>query len=658
MVLRHPEDTSAISVRRGVTNTREQELRIISYARYSTDEQHETSIPDQFAGNERHLSRIAVSGKVDQLSDAEMSGELVSRPGINQVREGIKAGSWDLLICEDSSRLFRHDTAPIELVHLALDAGIRVICINDYVDTTEPGWEDRLSDAVKHHARSNRYTSLRIKRRLEALWREGAAIGLLQPGYTRTGSVPATARTPEQGPFFDHVDPGEARLIKEAFERVARNERPWATAEWLTAEKLRKSHGPFKHAWTAKDVVALIRRDKYRGVEHYRHQISEKKFTSGKRVPKRNDPKNVLARNMPHLRIVEDSLWYGANAAINARRNNNRTVAGKEHPLTGVPRDSRGPLSEVFFCFCGEKMYAEGRNEGGYRCRGAKRGTCWNLATCLRNETHAAISTAIAGHLLQVLGTVDFLVDQVESRFMNDDLRKDQDAKLAKLVAELCRRRDRLVNAIESGDEAPQVLVQRLSECEAELAISRGELECLRAESTSASNRVTREQIEDVIERVKGQVLSFGRDVGGLLRSLIPNGIHAVPYQQFGSNKVVLRAEFELNLLSELPKNVSRLWSGDTSELAMQGHLIQSKCSVNLFEPSIVPKYAAEAYRLHSECSSKQSYEKIGQILGISKPRAAAAVRLGKAMAMAGITDPFVRLTERPANPSRWGGRD
>ena len=76
--------------------------------------------------------------------------------------------------------------ACVELVNNAVDQDIRMFCINDEVDTAdEEYWEDRLYDAARHHARSNKFTSRRIKRAHEELWDQGAAIGMLKPGYRR-----------------------------------------------------------------------------------------------------------------------------------------------------------------------------------------------------------------------------------------------------------------------------------------------------------------------------------------------------------------------------------------------------------------------------------------------------------------------------------------
>src|ERR1700736_5598798 len=97
-------------------------LRILVYARYSTQEQHPSSIADQVGYCREFLAHAGV-GQVEPevLSDAELSGELVSRPGIDQVRAGIAARRWDLILVEDSGRLFRHETACGELIETAVD---------------------------------------------------------------------------------------------------------------------------------------------------------------------------------------------------------------------------------------------------------------------------------------------------------------------------------------------------------------------------------------------------------------------------------------------------------------------------------------------------------------------------------------------------------
>lgn len=142
-------------------------LRLLIYARYSTEDQNPRSIDAQVAYCERLLRALGITDyELVVIRDVEMSGELRHRPGIDEVWSGIAAGRWDLILVEDASRLYRHDSWAVDLVYLAVDNQTRVICINDSVDTAEDQrvWIPRLKDATRAHAQSNQYTSDRIKR--------------------------------------------------------------------------------------------------------------------------------------------------------------------------------------------------------------------------------------------------------------------------------------------------------------------------------------------------------------------------------------------------------------------------------------------------------------------------------------------------------------
>ena len=159
--------------RKTARNKTNKRLRICLYARYSTEEQDETSIPDQFAFCRRELEALGINlskAVIEEFSDPEMSGETVYRPQVDKVREGVYAKRWDIIACEDVSRWFRNLSACCELVETAFDEGMRVLAFNDDVDSDEDGWEDRFYEAARHHAKTNRYTSHRIKRKLEGLW--------------------------------------------------------------------------------------------------------------------------------------------------------------------------------------------------------------------------------------------------------------------------------------------------------------------------------------------------------------------------------------------------------------------------------------------------------------------------------------------------------
>lgn len=128
---------------------------------YSTEEQLQTSTEDQIANCRRFLAdnlprdiepeRLAI----EVIGEREISGERMSRPGINEVWAGIEAGRWDLIIAEESSRLYRHMTFAGQLFNTAVDAGIRILCPTDSIDTADEDWPERLNSSQSSHSRAN-----------------------------------------------------------------------------------------------------------------------------------------------------------------------------------------------------------------------------------------------------------------------------------------------------------------------------------------------------------------------------------------------------------------------------------------------------------------------------------------------------------------------
>jgi DNA invertase Pin-like site-specific DNA recombinase len=631
-------------------------LRVLLYARYSTDEQKRSSITAQFRGCRKLLSTWGIEdAEVQELSDYEMSGELRNRPGIDQVRLGIQKRAWDLIVAEDSSRLFRNPPACCELVGDAVDLGIRVLLPGDRMDTANENSMEVLEDAQIHHSRSNIFTRNRIKRSHDELWESGAAIGMIKPGYLRRPTVPAAKGREAEGPFFDEIDPKWLPVIHEAFARVAQHQPPWIVAEWLTAAGLPKSANAKSQQWTDRNVLELIRRKVYRGEEERRKTVAKKVHRSGKSKLVRNDPEKVETRPMEHLRMVADDLWYRANGAIDGRTTNKDTPQGLDHSLAGIPRDSRGPLSIIFLCgACQEKMHMQGRRDGGYRCSHAKNGPCWNRATAYRKLTHEKISERVVAELLAATGSLDALVRHIESLLASDEPRRRRVEEWTKLVKELTEKRDRLLAAIENAESDCESLVERLRQREEELRQAKANLAAAQQEIAIVRSMPSRDEIQRHIQDKAKRLLGMDREAGAILQRLVEGPILAVPYQQFGSNKVVLRAEFKLRLVGLLPDELFTL----LQQLAIEPRDLPGEVrpmTVDLFDPSGVPQHAVQACAMREAGVSRRE---ICESLRITKRIACQAINLGKKLKEAGLVDPYIRLTEPPASASRWRTRN
>lgn len=118
-------------LRQPIVPPKERPLAVLIHARFSTEEQRQSSIDDQITACRAFLT----------------------------------------------SGLYRHHTKAGELFESAVDAGVRVICPSDYIDTADDDWPDRLNMCQMQHARSNFYTRQRIERAHDGLWARGAAVG-------------------------------------------------------------------------------------------------------------------------------------------------------------------------------------------------------------------------------------------------------------------------------------------------------------------------------------------------------------------------------------------------------------------------------------------------------------------------------------------------
>ncbi|MFO1007526.1 MAG: recombinase family protein [Planctomycetaceae bacterium] len=189
-----------------------QKLRVIIYCRFSKEEQRHQSIEAQKLFCEKFLRELGIDAEIIMIPDEGLSGELRSRPGIDRVRQLIESGLCDVLIAEDSSRLFRDIGYCLDLVGTAVDLKVRVICPNDDVDTSRKDWRKRLTGAQIHHTEANEYTRSRLARTILELWASGSAVGLLRPGYQRRLRDAETRRSTK----VDEINPVWLPVIQSA----------------------------------------------------------------------------------------------------------------------------------------------------------------------------------------------------------------------------------------------------------------------------------------------------------------------------------------------------------------------------------------------------------------------------------------------------------
>jgi hypothetical protein len=638
-------------------------LGVLIHARFSTEEQRPTSIDDQIASCRRFLDANLPKGVkpsqlvIDYVREPEVSGEIADRPGINQVWAGIEAKRWDLIIAEESSRLYRHHTKAGELFESAVDAGVRVICPSDYIDTADDDWPDRLHMCQMQHSRSNFYGRLRIRRAHDGLWAKGAAVGNTVIGYKRRPTVPATVTEPAKGPFYDEVDPERAPVIREIFERIAAGETAAEVGEWLDSIKFAKAKWSRQAKWTAGNVNAIIRRTKYRGFETNRVKVSKRKLRTGKSECVWNDPDKIDTRTSEHLRIVSDALWYRANEVVDKRRVYQKPVRGAGHPLRGTTRQRRGLLSGVFTCgICGAPMYSYGKTNGSYRCSASAKGKCWNRVYCLRERTEPVILEAVVNEVLSLDGVRDAVLARVRELHEKGGAVAAELKKLDKEEKKLVAGIERLSAAVESGDGALASLTSRLAERERELAIVRSRRREVDEQAGRKEKLPSAAKLLEHLEAVKLQLLGDEARAVVILRQLLDGPIRVIPYMRIDGKRVVPRLEFTINLVAALPTAVAgSLRQAATAEseppAGEPAAMLQRTLVVNAFaEPQLV-KHARVIVERRLQ---GKTYKEIAKELDLTEYNMENCAAITRLMEAAGLPEPYRRLTEKPDHVPQW----
>ncbi|HUZ11557.1 MAG TPA: recombinase family protein, partial [Caulobacteraceae bacterium] len=105
-------------------------MRAALYARYSTDNQSDTSVEDQLVLCRRFAEKVGAR-VVREYSDAAISGQAIgNRPGVRGLVEAARRGECDLVIAEHTDRLSRAGSGGWEIYEDLKALGVRYVTVN------------------------------------------------------------------------------------------------------------------------------------------------------------------------------------------------------------------------------------------------------------------------------------------------------------------------------------------------------------------------------------------------------------------------------------------------------------------------------------------------------------------------------------------------
>ncbi len=439
--------------------------RVGLYARYSSDNQREASLEDQFRLCREHAAREGweIAGV---YQDAGISGSsTILRPGIQKLVRDAQCGKVDVVLAEALDRISR-DQADVATLYKHLKfAGVPIV-------TLAEGTISELHVGLKGtmNALFLKDLAMKTRRGLRGRVEAGKSGGGLCYGYR------VVKKFDERGETLRgdrEIAPSEAEIIRRIFKEFAAGTSPRAIAKKLNGQRIA---GPEGKQWNdttirghVKRGTGIINNELYIGRLVWNRQRYLKDPSTGKRVSRLNPEAEWIVTEVPELRIIDDELWQAVRTrqCQIAEKYVNVTEAVRKHHnnrLSAAHRP-RSLLSGLVFC---------GSCDGPCSLRGADRfvcsnhvgkGSCSNSRTIVREKLESRVLAGLKDRMMAPeAAEAAMRAYAMETNRLNRERRSNGDAWRAELQ-KIERGLAKAVDAILAG-VPPLTLKEKIGKLE------------------------------------------------------------------------------------------------------------------------------------------------------------------------------------------------
>ena len=424
-------------------------MKVAIYARYSSENQREASIEDQFRIC-REFARKQGWTIANEFSDHAISGATLMRPGFQAMMGEALRGKVDVVMAESLDRFSRdqEDTAglfkrltfagvsivtlaegDITFLHIGLKGTMNAMFLKELADKTRRGLRGRVELGKAGGGVSFGYRIVRT----------------FKDGVVSTGER--------------EIVPQEAEVIRRIFKDYIAGVSPKQIAKDLNREGLR---GPRAALWSSSTIhgnpkrgTGILHNELYTGRMVWNRLRYLKDPDTGKRVSRPNPESEWVISKVPDLRIVDDELWQAVQARYaGIQRKWTTAEPSKRFNQFVRPKYLFTGMTKCAQCGAGFVVYYRDR----LGCFGTReRGTCTNKLTISREEVEERVLTALQEKLLRKDFFEEFCREFAKE--MNR-LRMEQRASLSGAKRELERvRRDieKVIDAIVQGYASPEL---------------------------------------------------------------------------------------------------------------------------------------------------------------------------------------------------------
>src|SRR6266850_3072556 len=421
-------------------------MRVAIYARYSSENQRDASIADQFRVCREFAQRQGWHIE-REYSDHAISGATLMRPGFQAFMSAALRKEFDIVLAEALDRFSRDQEDTAGLFKRLTFAGVNIVTLAEGdITHLHIGFKGTMNALfLKDLAEKTRRGQ---RGRVE----NGKAGGGLCYGYRVVRALRgATVTTGER-----EIERAEAAVIERIFRDFAAGQSPKQIAKTLNRESVvgasRGKWSPSTINGSLKRGTGILNNELYIGRMVWNRLRYVKNPDTGKRVSRLNPSSEWITTDVPHLRIVPDELW----SAAKERQTHTRHAIAATGKL-GTANRPRYLFSGLTKCgVCGAGFIIGSANR--LMCFGARdQGTCSNRLTIRRDEVERRVLRALQDKLLRQDLFEEFCEEF--TREMNR-LRMEHRASLSSAERELERVRTgirKVIDAIKDGFAGPEL---------------------------------------------------------------------------------------------------------------------------------------------------------------------------------------------------------
>ena len=546
----------------------------------------------------------------------------------------VESDQYDLVLTEDLGRIVRRMHAHI-FCELCVDHDVRLIALNDHVDTAVDGWQDRSIFSAWHHERSNRDTSDRIKRAHRNRFLTGGCLARTIYGYCLKPG----------GKTEDDLqkDPEAELIYREWFHRLDEGASYAEIADWLNSRGI--PTGPYcrQEKWDGRIVGRVTHNPILKGERYRNRRKSKRNNATGKYKSEKAAPSELLTRPVPHLAFFEKVYYERVVAEADARNAKfRRAKDDADDPRRKVPKKrTRFPGQTVYCGICGRLYVFGGHGQRDHlMCDGVRKSQCWNSITLDGPLAVRKISQAVFAEIEALEEFDSVFLETIHEEARASDVARTERLREVTIAQQRCdRQRENVLNFIRDGVDSRMVRedVHRIDRERAKLECEVNRLEQV---PTQALTIPAMENIKRNCREALAELALESFEFAKLMRD-VTGRILVYPYRLCEGGRIVLRTKLQLQFANLLP---------DPRLRDALRHPLERSLLIDLFEP---PQPVAFRQRVLQMRAQGMTERQAAKELGLTITAAQHAAALTRLMEKQGLSDPYLRVTEPPAEPGK-----